>query len=611
MNDDRVAAALPFLVDRSSDGHLLVEADGTVAFANVAAQTALAADTRVLVGSPLSRWLPQFDIRPGVPLPVLETTMVAATQDRFPVEIAVIVADDDDSGRSWVVFRDITARRGLEGSVRVHAEELEALVRTRTRDLDDLRARYLRLYDLAPILDIELDSQGAIASANRKVCLALGATIDHLVGVPLVDLAIPDQREALGAALKALREGSSVPFEARLRSREGAVIDVMLHGSRSDPSPRSGTRILGLDVTALREAEKQVDQGLDLAEAQRARMERILRGIGEGIVVTDVDGQVRLMNGLAERILAVDERFAFGRDLLSEQPDVEFVRRWHAFLAGPDDTARAELGLGGAQSRRYAVTFSRIKTSEGRPAACTALLHDVSAERRAERRARELSADLAQELRSSLVAVRGRVAAAEGAPEMVRMTRLVEDFVQLAKLEAGRDPVEPRSHELGAVVRDACVALGAGAAPCELKIGEGLAPAVIDPARTRRSLDLLLARAVRLTPAGRHVDVEVARRGARIEIRITDAGANEIDSARSSGSFRAAGTGLDLYLAQRLTEIQGGEFDLETRGVGSLVRLSFPVVQESASLAARPGAGADPLLDEPDEEFLAEGSAHD
>lgn len=622
MNREAVATALPFLLERSPDGILWVPASGTVAYANATAQALLSADATTLVGSPLARWIPQFEIRPGIPLPAIETTMVSATQDRFPAEITVIVADDDAAGSSWIVFRDITARRGLEGSVRRHAEELEALVRTRTRDLDELRARQLRLYDVAPLLDFELDSQGAIASANRRACLALGAAIDHLVGVPLVDLAVPDRRDALAAALTTFRDGATVPFETRLRGRDCATIDVQLHACRPDPAARSGTRILALDVTALREAEHQVDQSLDLAEAQRSRMERILRGIGDGLVVTDPDGQVRLMNAFAERILAVDERFAFGRDLLSEQADTEFVRRWSAFLGGDAATAHAELTSAGTQGRRYSATFSRIKTTEGRIAACTAVLHDVTAVRRAERRSHEVVADLAQELRSNVVALRGRIGspAPDVAPEFHRLSRIAEDLQLLARLESGREVVESRIEDLGAIMHAVCEKHGVAAAarqvPCDVTIESGSALALIDPDRTRRALDMLVARALRVTAPGQRVSVALAHDAGRLVCSISDAGgASELEAMRnpldrSSSTFRVglAGAGFDLHLGQRLIELQGGEVTYETCGAGSTVRASFVTPQEVASPPDRRGADADPLLDEPDEELLPEGS---
>jgi signal transduction histidine kinase len=236
----------------------------------------------------------------------------------------------------------------------------------------------------------------------------------------------------------------------------------------------------------------------------------------------------------------------------------------------------------------------------------------VTAQRRAECRARDVLADLAQELRAQLVAVRGRVGTAEGTPEMQRMTRLVDDLVQLARLEAGRDPGEARTHDLSALLREACAALGAAETTCRLAVGETLAPVRVDATRTRRALDLLLARAARAAPDS-PIEVALARRDSRVECTISDPPTPSEELGRSSGTFRqgCGAAALDLYLAQRLVETQGGELTFEKRGVRSFLRVSFPAAPSAAPAGARPGAGADPLLDEPDEEFLAEGTSRD
>jgi two-component system phosphate regulon sensor histidine kinase PhoR len=621
MSRDAIAASLPPLLERSPDGHLLVLGDGTIRHANPAAQALLAADEPALVGTPLARWLPELEVHFGVPLPPIETAMVSATGDRFPVEIAVVPAGEEPSGACWAVFRDISMRRGLEGSIRSHAEELEALFRARMRELDELRGRYRRLYDHAPVLDFELDSQGAVASANRKACVSLGVTIDRLVGVPLVDLAIPESRSDLAASLAAMREGASVPHETRLRGKDGVALDVVLHPLRPESNPRGGLRVVGLDVTARREAERQVDQSLDLAEAQRSRMERILRGIGEGLVVTDPDGQVRLMNAAAERILGLDERFAFGRDLLAEQLDAEFVRRWAEFTSGGGELAAAELRTGGAHGRTYSVIFSRIRTREGRPAACAAVMRDVSDARRADRETRELLADLAAELRAPAGALRRGLAAAPGplAAEADRLAQMVEDFVAFARLESGRDQPAPGAGDPAAVVAEAVsglepLAAARGVALAIRTEGRGVA-AVFDAGRTRRALDLLLRRALRVTPPGGRVEIESRGGGERTEIAVRDGGRpgdaealrRALDRSAPPATARGASSAvLEIQLARHLAESQQGALVADGDAGGSTLRLRLPAPAPPEPRPARPAPpappfAADPLIDEPDD----------
>lgn len=630
MSREDLAAALPLLLENSPDGHLLVAADGCVEHASPSARLLLGAEATELEGSALSRWFPSFGFHPGIPLPPFETEAVSATGDRFPVELVVVPAEADVGGRSWTVFRDISARRGLDGSVRRHAEELEIMVRARTRELDDLRTRYRHLYDLAPVLDFELDSQDAIASANRKACVSLGVVIDRLVGVPLAELALPEEREKLVAALAAMRGGSAAPFEVRLRGKDGVAIDVMLHPLRPEPGPRARMRVVGLDVTARREAERQVDQSLDLAEAQRARMECIVRGIGEGLVVTDPDGQVRLMNTRAERILAVDERFAFGRDLLSEQLDPDFVRRWSAFAAGDGDAAEAELTTGGGDGRRYAAVFSRIRTREGRPAACAVVLRDVTGARRAEAEMRELFAELVGELRAPLSSLRARQPSGDGTPspaaaDLERLAQLVEELLLFARLEAGREQAAPKPGDPSEVLTQAVAAVepqavSRGVAFTIRSEGKDLR-ARFDPDHARRALELLLRRALRNAPPNARVAIALAQVDGRAEIAVAeaarpaDAEANRRRLERASGMYRTPGPSLalEIHLARRLAEAQGAELAVDAPEGPSVYRLRFPAPPAATPAPPPAAAGAvphgfDPLEDEPDDALPADAN---
>ena len=85
-----------------------------------------------------------------------------------------------------------------------------------------------------------------------------------------------------------------------------------------------------------------------------------MRGIGEGVVVTDPDGQVRLMNPIAERFLDIDEQFAFGRNLFAEQRDSDFARTWRTFVDGREDLGGGELKIGAGPNRVFVVTLSRM-----------------------------------------------------------------------------------------------------------------------------------------------------------------------------------------------------------------------------------------------------------
>ncbi len=661
---EEFARSLEALARRAPTAFLVAAPNGVVEYANLAAAILFGTDAAALVGTPLTRWIPEGSGERHRPVAAFECAGRTAQDDTIPVEVTIVPLDDG-SARSWILIQDITRRRGLEGSIRRHAEELEKVVTSRTRALQDLHVRHRGLYDLAPILDFEIDSEGAIASANRMAFLALGVPIERLVGVPLTEVAAPDQREVVREAMERARTGIAAPFETRLRSADGSMLDVAFHPMQEDGGARGTLRLLGLDLTARREAERLVDQSLDLAEAQRARMERILRGIGEGVVVTDPDGQVRLMNSIAERLLGIEERWAFGRDLFSEQGDARFSAGWADFLAGGDETATLELSPSEGNAR-LAVTLSRIRTPEGRPAGYVAALRDVSADRRAEQLQRELIANVAHELRAPLASIRGFTASLAAADDMApresqhllavvekeadRLFRLVDDLLALSRLDAGRESVRTQDGDAAALVAGIAETYTAIAQDRGLTlVSRGEGTGLFDVEKVRRVFDYLVGHAMRCTPPGGEIGVELLREGGRLVGAVRDTGRGigpqEIErvfarfSTTGGASGVSSGTGLGLAIAKKLVEVSGGTIEAESRlGEGTTFRFWIPATPAhrgagprtqgaargaeggegsgagdgEAQAAAGAAAGApfvDALVDDPDEDFASDSAA--
>ncbi|MEZ5065798.1 MAG: ATP-binding protein [bacterium] len=630
MTEDRFHDSLAPLFERSADGWILVDRMGDVILANAAARAVLSVDDERVEGTPISTWI--LDLPLDRSASVLERTMISAKGDRFPAEVSVIPLTETD-GRRWIIFRDITLRKGFEGSVRHHADELERMVTARMNELEDVRERYRRLYDTVPVLDFELDSQNDIASANRKACMSLGVPLDRLVGLPLADLAIAEKKKDLAEAIGRMRQGSVTPYETRLRASDGSVLDIVFHAVRDCDTGRSAMRVVGLDVTARREAEQLVDQSLELAEAQRARMERILRGIGEGVVVTDPDGQVRLMNPIAERFLDIDEQFAFGRNLFAEQRDSDFARTWRTFVDGREDLGGGELKIGAGPNRVFVVTLSRIRTAEGKPAGCVAVLRDVTKERRVDQMKRDFVSNITHELRTPLASIRGfTTTMLRGGPvseedrarflrivekESERLQHLIEGLLTLSSLDNGREALDLQAGDFSTILSDASEMFTplAQEKGVELQVVHGgrNGAGIFDPQKMRRVLDNLIGNALKFTPAGGEVNVDFARNGDTIVCTVSDTGPgiapgqlerifDRFYTRASAAGGNPSGSGLGLHIVRRLVELHDGTVAVESKvGEGTTFRFHFPAVPRVRE--ATPKTGAGPVSDTITEPF--------
>jgi signal transduction histidine kinase len=234
---------------------------------------------------------------------------------------------------------------------------------------------------------------------------------------------------------------------------------------------------------------------------------------------------------------------------------------------------------------------------------------------RAAARRRELLANVSHDLRTPLAAMQGYLELLllrQGSLEATearnyletavrqceRLSRLVGELFELSRLEA--DEVEPRAEDfmLAELAQDVAqkFALDARRRKIELRAA-ACAEAVVraDIGLIERVLENLLENALRHTPAGGAVTIELERDAARASMAVRDTGqglaADELatlfERYERADRSRAGGPGgLGLAIAQRIVRLHGGELRVQSeRGRGTRFAFDLP-------LAAGPGRGA-------------------
>ncbi|MBL8838902.1 MAG: PAS-domain containing protein [Alphaproteobacteria bacterium] len=195
---------------------------------------------------------------------------------------------------------------------------------------------------------------------------------------------------------------------------------------------------------------------------------------------------------------------------------------------------------------------------------------------------------------------------------------LINDILDLSKLEAGRVQLEQIDFDLGKTIAGAVGLLQVKAREKNIALIQEIAPEIGgmvrgDPTRLRQVLINLVGNAVKFTEKG-HVRV-VARplaglpRAGAVEVLIIDSGIGISDAARehlfdkfsqadSSITRRYGGTGLGLAISKQLVELMGGEIGVESRpGIGSTFRFTLQLGR--AAVAPDGSAGATPALPAP------------
>ena len=171
------------------------------------------------------------------------------------------------------------------------------------------------------------------------------------------------------------------------------------------------------------------------------------------------------------------------------------------------------------------------------------------------------------------------------------LVTLIDDVLDLAKVEAGQIELELAPFSLPASLKRVLVVVGEKAATGDVRLSLASEPGVDtvigDERRIRQVVLNLLSNAIKFTPAGGSVDVNAARRDGLVRVSVTDTGPGiaKADQTRIFEEFQQAaagkehrdGTGLGLALSKRLVELHGGRIWVESElGKGSTFSFTLP-----------------------------------
>ena len=400
---------------------------------------------------------------------------------------------------------------------------------------------------------------------------------------------------------------------SRVGHRVRVIAGVARRYRSGDLSPSGldyGDDELGTVARALDDSVQMV--GRQLAEQARdhARMEAILAGMIEGVIVLDPQGRLQLANDAARRMLKLDE-LAHGRHYLESIRHPGIAELVGAALAG-----RSPEGLQLSPPRDPSRTIMARATpaTGGGAHGAIVVLHDITDLRRADQIRRDFVANVSHELRTPLTAIRGYVEALPDtetsseqrraflgiiARHSERMERLVKDLLRLARLDAGQETPDiiacDTRNLVQTVMADVAPMAESRDQRIELSIAEGAETMPADPAKLHDALRNLVANAITYSPEHTVIRIEAARReapggsGKAIELSVRDQGPGipEDDLSRVFERFyrvdksRArdpGGTGLGLAIVKHLVELHGGSVRAENLPEGGTrVTISLPL----------------------------------
>ncbi len=337
---------------------------------------------------------------------------------------------------------------------------------------------------------------------------------------------------------------------------------------------------------------------------EKRRIETILEGLGEAVLVTDPSGRIVLCNVAAEQVFGKQDEQLVGQTLVDGTQNAVLDDAFrHALETGGTTTAEVQVLF--PRHRVLEVTVTAVATEE--PLGAVAVLHDVTELRRLESVRREFVANASHELQTPITAIKAMaetlLSGGKDDPAVAdrflrdlegqagRMGTLVRDLLDLATIEGGELHLESAEVNVSDVARSVAAQLKSLAeqrrVTVSLEVFEELA-VFADWSALTRILSNLLDNAIKYTESGGQAGIRGVRSDDHVVITVWDTGLGipstdlsrvferfyRVDKARSR---ELGGTGLGLSIVKHLVDALGGQISVQSRlGKGSEFTVTLP-----------------------------------
>jgi two-component system phosphate regulon sensor histidine kinase PhoR len=420
------------------------------------------------------------------------------------------------------------------------------------------------------------------------------------------------ERIVLSALIAALVASGAGIYFARRISTSLADLEASVSRMASDELgteielPR--TRELGALADAFNQMTLRLDESF--AENRRARMRwaSAFASLSDGLILVNSREEVTSLNPAGARLLQTDLEWAVGQAFV-------LVARDHELITLLRDSLRRQ------ETRRSVIEFTRgeiiIEATAGPVAGfnepyAIVTLRDVTELRKLESVRREFVANVSHELRTPIASIKAMVETLEAGAiedreltndflnrmvgESDRLAALVDDLLDLGRLESGRVTLHVEPLEPGELLRRATERLRPQTERARLElvtsIPDGLPNVLADRGRVEQVVLNLVHNAIKFTPAGGTITVSATQKNQDIVVAVADTGAGiALDEQprlferfyKVDRSRRSVGTGLGLAIAKHIVQAHDGSIWVESApGEGSTFRFTLPIAGDGA-----------------------------
>lgn len=443
------------------------------------------------------------------------------------------------------------------------------------------------------------------------------------VNEPVSALFIKDVREKMIISSKEIMQKPIVESEIS-ESIAGAVLDDKMQGFvksyfnlpivisqklvgminvssiQADLYDRTNTEFL---FTIAKNAASAVSKLQEVLEGEKSKLLQAVDSLSEGVIMVDTKYKLVLVNRKLKQLLALVPNPALFDVVNALSGNLDLRSLVDEAIAQDEDLPPREIAL---KDKVLQVLASQVIDKKRQKAlGVVVLFHDITDAKSLEKLRNDFTSMMVHELRAPLTSIKSTVellqegiykksvADVDKQLSSVQSTaqtmlEVVNDLLDVAKMEAGKFDVISEAGDLQGAIHDRAEAFKSLASAKNLKITleieENLPKAYFDKVRIKQVLNNLLSNAVKFTKSG-EITIKVSCQEDKnipmdILVAVTDTGIGiEPDEGdklfsrfgqlvRGSRSLAAKGSGLGLYIAKGIVEAMGGSIWYESEGAG-------------------------------------------
>jgi len=501
-------------------------------------------------------------------------------------ERTIALADDD--GRSRALAAPVAPARRTARALAVHPT-IDETRRRATRNLRAVRVAVERLADRQAQRRDAARDRATDRSRSALLAIVFGAGFALVAVLAFLTLLIRNMRRPLDDLVTAAHRMSSGDLTARVKAG----------GPKELEAVGLAFNQMGADLAGASER----------VEAQRQRLATTIQSLGDGLVICDNLDRVAALNPRATELVPGLRVGALAHGPGSPLPQL-------------GDALAREVTVRREGDLTLAVTAARLGGPEG---GVVWTLRDITERARLEQAKSDFVATASHELRSPLTSIKGFIELLEATDsenlterqrEFIRialqstdrLVELVNDLLDIARIESGQFEIHPRSADLRETVEEVAALMAprvqAKGQRLEVQIYDPRPPAHVDPARVRQIITNLVTNAHVYTPEGGTITLRLEGDTLATTITVADTGPGIApEEVRrlfdrffrgSTDGRKTAGTGLGLAIVKSLVDLHGGAVDVQsTVGRGTTFTVRLPSARTGAMSVGRPtGNGA-------------------